>query len=275
MPTFSDITSGIGQKWNELDPILKTTLLGAGAAGLAGGVGTALSKSPDTPEGRSERRKRITRNALVAALLGGGAAAGIGYGAKSIGESMPAGQKTPSESLGDSVRSPLGRLGMAGGAFTGAMFSKKIRESGAANDKALSLAARLAGAFDDKKDVRKDPRDYISKYFGQESDAGVRARAFAALRKRPSAVSGVQTIRDAISAGIDVHPLERAGVSPGTLETGLSSRKYLKHIAPALRRMGTKAPIIGGLAAISPEIFNAGKGVVSAITGSGEEGNGL
>ena len=128
MPGFSELASGLGQKWNELDPILKTTLLGAGASGIGAGALSAMSPTPASPEGRKARRKRIITNAGLAAILGGGATAGIGYGLKNLGEVMPKGSKPPGEAARDAITGPWGRAGLFGvGATLGG-----LRESGKA-----------------------------------------------------------------------------------------------------------------------------------------------
>jgi len=139
MPNFSELTGQLGQKWQQLDPILKGSILAAGAGGVTGGVLGAMSPKPASPEGRKARRKRIISNAGLAAILAGGATAGIGYGARNLGEVMPKGSLPPGEAAKKLVEGPWGRSALFGaGAAAGG-----IRESGRAKGIANLLAQQL------------------------------------------------------------------------------------------------------------------------------------
>jgi hypothetical protein len=258
---FTDILGGLGQKWNELDPILKTTLLGAGASGLAGGLTSALQKAPNSPEGRSERRKRIVSNALITALLGGGAVAGLGYGGKALSEAMPPGSKPPLEATGDFLHSLSGRLGLAGLFSGAAATSKKLRESSNANNLAGSLANRLRQGFGHGKDVMTDPRRYLEDYFGKKPTSPAdRTDAFAALQKMRGGDKD-NVIRNAIASGVDVDPLLR----PKNLETAVSKLPGILGKTPALlRRTGLKLPGLAGLGFMTPDLWDLGKNLVGA-----------
>lgn len=96
------------------------TLLTAGAGGLiAGGAGGIMSAKDDRPfEEKSERRKRILRNALLSGAAGAGAVGLMSGAAHQFGTALPedtAGEKF----LEDATKKGLGAASIFGGAHLG------------------------------------------------------------------------------------------------------------------------------------------------------------
>jgi hypothetical protein len=95
------------------------TLLTAGAGGLiAGGAGGIMSAKEDRPfEEKSERRKRILRNALLSGAAGAGAVGLMSGAAHQFGTALP--EDTPGEKMvEEATKKGLGSLGIFGGAHT-------------------------------------------------------------------------------------------------------------------------------------------------------------
>lgn len=110
------LQSGAGavQEFASANPTLAAMLLAGGGAGLVGGALTA--KQPEVEgEAKSDRRKRILRNALLSAAGGAGA---VGLGASALNRfatAVPSGSKGPIEQVAESA---LGRSAVSGAAST-------------------------------------------------------------------------------------------------------------------------------------------------------------
>lgn len=272
MPNFSELASGLGQKWQELDPILKTTLLATGAGGLAGGALSSMSPKPASPEGRKARRKRIISNAGLAAILAGGATAGIGYGARQLGEAMPKGSKPPGQAAHDAITGLGGRLGLfsAGAAAAGARGSGRAK--GDINHLAKLLkhegsGASALSAFEREPfHLKADTADQASRNLVQAANMEKMTEGGLVNKK--------DIVRKLVRGGINIDPnlLEDGSKLKALLQTKGIGRPA-GHILSFLRRRGPGKMLAGGSAwALAPEIIGGGYKALTGMTGGSGEG---
>lgn len=139
---LSDAGSRLSDWYGELNPEIKKTLarglVGAGVAG--GGMGVLRSLTPRDPE--QSRTSHTLSPAILAALLGGTAAAGLPYGLNMIGG--------PNSALRQHTDTGVG------GALANAAAWPVMAQPGAIAGGGLGLAAVLRG--DRKADAGTDPR---------------------------------------------------------------------------------------------------------------------
>jgi len=279
MPKFSELTGQLGQKWQELDPILKTTLLATGAGGVAGGILGSMGHKPTSEEGRKARRNRIIGNAGLAAILAGGATAGLGYGMRNLSEVMPKGSLAPGEAASKAVSSWQGRsIGAA------ALPSSVL---GWWNRKSPNLAAIAAEPFGESiKELmgyKGKGRTAIEHYLGKTKGGLVlsavadsnrlrgQTALFNALRdnKAFGHLDRQGLIEEAVSAGADIDP---ALLDQSKLMTKIRKLPVVGKIPAAIRRAGPAR--LGGLSvagALLPEIWGGVNTVGHAMFGGGEE----
>lgn len=283
MAKFSELIGQLGQKWQELDPILKTTLLAGGGSAAAGGILSALSKRPRVREDRAARRRRILGNALLMGALGGGATAGIGYGLRSLGTAMPAGSKPPGDVAKDLWHGP-GRGIMAGlGVAAANKFPSKAmkgdRDLLANKLKSLLMSAEVKGI---DKDTIADDR-FLKHYMGGKgmfdsstSDidrVGRQTIARQALDKGGVKLPGF--IGELRRSGVDVDPVLLRGQKSvrGALSKipGIGERIAGLGGVPAwARRVGLGR--LGGLATaglLAPELLGTGGKMLGIGDGEG------
>jgi hypothetical protein len=107
MPTI-DNTATSGSILSLLqDPKVLASLMAAGGAGALGAGLSYASKGPEN-ETREERRKRILRNAGLAATLGGGGVAAGMYGLNQFATALPADDVAPGAGIAGVVGRGLG-----------------------------------------------------------------------------------------------------------------------------------------------------------------------
>jgi hypothetical protein len=148
----------------EASKMLRNMAVAGGAAGLGAGMLSAGRRSkPD--EDASERRGRILRDALGAAVLGAGGAGALTYGMENFTTALPVEDTNPAADL---FRSPASRGAMGGAGYlvTDKLHTKPRRDM---------VAGALIGNHSDKnlagavfgKDNKKGPFATLQHFFDQ------------------------------------------------------------------------------------------------------------
>ena len=284
MPNFSELTGQLGQKWQQLDPILKGSILAAGAGGVTGGVLGAMSPKPASPEGRKARRKRIISNAGLAAILAGGATAGIGYGARNLGEVMPKGSLPPGEAASKAFRSAPGRaVGSAGAVGIGGWLLNKAKINRSMGE-STDLGGKIRGAMGD---THPDNNYLINHYLGKPKLHGSFTPSLSQTAAKDMAAEGLfskLTDQAKFPGASRSTILEQAIRAGGDVDTGLLDASKIKYnplrkmpmlgkLPAALRRFGpTKLLGLAAAGAALPELKDLAGSAWNAATGGSGEG---
>lgn len=257
-----DGIGAVGDRLGDVDPKMLTTLLASGAgAGLLGGYLTSQGRER-RGESRGARRRRILRNALLAAGAGAGTV-GLGmYGARQLGTALPEDDKDPTSSF---FSSPGMRLGYGGAGFLAA--DGVAAGKGPQGGRAKSLLARLNVPGYDKGMSNLEARNLLRSFEGAK-DIGNLNRATSQELMR----AGASPTRMGKPEVLNTTAFPRLGDWWNKLK-GTSAGQAVKSKSPSWlgKGLGKVTPSMGyagsrklglGVAAgglLIPEILGAGK----------------
>lgn len=151
-----------------MNPALAATLLAGGGGALAGGALTA-SGPENERESRSERRRRILRNALVSGAAGAGVVGAGAFGANQLMNALPERQSA--------AFSRLGRLALFGGAGAAGAGAGHVWERGVRADAAQEAVTRMREAYSRTKFSRRKGQIhpwFMSKHLESLDRSGVK-----------------------------------------------------------------------------------------------------